>query len=169
MTHFDPVWLSTDEQIAALTEAYRGASLMTKMLGRFDLPDGVAHFRSAIMPWMRAPIVLVAQGKLEIDSHRIAFVPRPFRAFGWVVRDLRPDAAFEVPVPAITAVEPADVRSPVAQFFNIPFTRVRTTLPPPLDNILLCIGGRFSMPRIRERSIELRRALDALAPTSTAP
>jgi hypothetical protein len=30
---------------------------------------------------------------------------------------------------------------------------------PPLDNFLLCVGGRFAMPHIRRRSLELRKEL----------
>ena len=163
MTRFEPVWLSTDEQIAAVMRIYTEAPLAAKLLGTFDIPPGVARLHGVLMPWMRTPIAFVAEGKLKTDGQRIAFVPRPFRAFGWRVEGLRPDAAFDIPVSAITAIEPVDLRSPVGRFFDIPFTRIRTTLPPPLDNILLCVGGRISPAGVRARSLELRRELETLA------
>jgi hypothetical protein len=58
------------------------------------------------------------------------------------------------------------VGSPVAHFFDIPFTRIRTAHAPPLDNFLLCVGGRLSM-RIREQSIELRHELMRLVDRPT--
>lgn len=162
MTRFHPVWFSTDAQVAALTAAYRDASWSTKLLGTFDLPEGVAHLRGRLMPWMRMPLVCVAEGTLEVSDRAVAFSLTEMRLFGWALHGLRTDVAFQLPVSAIAAVEPADVSSPVVRFFNIPFTRLRTTRPPPLDNFLLCVGGRIAMPRIRERSIELRRTLGSL-------
>ena len=163
MTRIEPVWLSTDEQIAAVTRIYTEASLAAKLLGTFDIPPGVAHLQGVFMPWMRTPIAFVAEGKLKTDGERIAFVPKPFRAFGWRVEGLRSDAGFDIPVSAVTAIEPVDLHSPVGRFFDIPFTRIRTTLPAPLDNLLLCVGGRISPARVRERSMELRRELETLA------
>jgi hypothetical protein len=67
----------------------------------------------------------------------------------------------------LAAVEPADVGSPVAHFFDIPFTRIRTAHAPPLDNFHLCVGGRLSMPRIRKQSLELRHELVSLVDRPT--
>jgi hypothetical protein len=61
------------------------------------------------------------------------------------------------------AVERVHFRSPVAGLFDIPFTRVRTTHVGPTRDLLLCVGGRINMPRIRARSLELCRTLEAMA------
>jgi hypothetical protein len=160
--HFDLVWLSTDAQIAALTEAYRRATLATKLLARFDLPQDAAQMRSFLMPWTRLPLVFVAQGRLTVDERTVAFTPRIHRIFGWRLFGVRSDLWFQYSASELAAVEPADLGSPVAHFFDIPFTRIRTAHAPPLDNFLLCVGGRFSMPRIRKQSLELRRGLLSL-------
>jgi hypothetical protein len=157
--HFDLVWLSTDAQVAALMEAYRRATLATKLLGRFDLPHEAAHVRNFFMPWTRIPLVFVAQGGLTVDERTAAFTPRTRRIFGWRMFGVRSDLQFAYSTSELIAVEPADVRSPFAHYFDIPFTRIRTAREPPLDNFLLCVGGLFSMPRIRSRSLALRHEL----------
>jgi hypothetical protein len=168
MTRFNPVWLSTDTQIQALIEGYRKASWKQRILGNAEVPPGVAHLKGWLIPWMRVPLAFVAEGSLEVREDAISFTVTPLRAPGWTVRDVRPDVGFHLSTSEITAVEAADVSSPVGTFFNLPFTRLTTTRPPPLNDFLLCVGGRLSMPRIRERSYELRRALETLAPASTA-
>jgi hypothetical protein len=75
VAHFDLVWLSTDAQIGALTEAYRRVNLATKLLGRFDLPHDAAYVRSFLIPWARLPLVFVAQGRLTVDERTVAFTP----------------------------------------------------------------------------------------------
>ena len=159
MWHFDLVWLSTDAQIAALTAGYRRATLATKLLGRFDLPQDAAQMRSFLMPWARLPLVFVAQGRLTLDVRTVAFTPREHRLFGWQLFGVRSDLWFQYSASELVAVEPADMGSPVAHFFDIPFTRIRTAHAPPLDNFLLCVGSRFSMPRIRRQSLEMRQEL----------
>jgi hypothetical protein len=43
--------------------------------------------------------------------------------------------------------------------FDFPFARIRTTRPGPIDNFLVCVGGRLSMPHIRKSTQELQRRL----------
>jgi hypothetical protein len=159
VTHFELAWLSTDAQIATVTDAYRHASLPAKLLGTFDIPNDAAHARGVFTPWMRIPLIFVAQGGLTVDERAVVFTPRIQRLFGWRMHGVRSHLSFEYPGSELDAVEPADIQSPVAHFFNIPFTRIRTRHAPPLDNFLLCVGGRFAMPRIRKRSLELRQEL----------
>ena len=93
--HFDLVWLSTDAQIGALTEAYRRATLATKLLGRFDLPHDAAYVRSFLIPWARLPLVFLAQGRLTVDQRTVAFTPRTHRIFGWQMFGVRSDLWFQ--------------------------------------------------------------------------
>jgi hypothetical protein len=65
---FDWVWLSTDAQIAVLTNAYRSASLATNLLGRYDIPSGVAHVRGVLTPWARIPLAFVIEGELTVTD-----------------------------------------------------------------------------------------------------
>ena len=160
MTTFAPVWISTDEQLDRLQRAVANASLTTRLLGTYALPEGTAHLRGFFMPWMRMPVVLVSAGRATLTGSRFSFTAEPFRAFGWSVQNVRDDVAFAVNLASAT-IEPADVRSPFARLFDIPFTRVRTEEPGLAGNFLVCVGGRVSMPRIRSRSLELRTALMA--------
>lgn len=163
MKEYSPVWISTAEQLDRLDATYRAATLPAKLLGTFAIPEGTPHARGLLMPWTRVPLVCVAQGRLSLAGGRLAFAPTPFQAFGWLVRGTQRDLRWELGPSEIVAVEPADFSSPVARFFDIPFTRVRTGQPGLLGEFLLCVGGHVSMPKVRARSLELRRTLQAFA------
>ena len=163
---FAPVWLSTDEQLGALFTAYAGASIAMKLLGRFHFPPGTAHLRGLFMPWARAPLAFAAVGDLDVGPDLLEFSPRPYAVPGWRVRDLRGDIQFRLARADVLSVEPADMRSPVVRYFDIPFTRVRTARQGVVSNLLLCAGGRLSMGRVRARSMDLRAALKRFAAES---
>jgi len=161
-TNFAPLWLTTDEQLDRFQRSLANASLMTKLLGTYPLPEGTAHLRGVLIPWARVPVVIVSAGEATLAGSRFSYSPRPFRAFGWSARGLQDRLAFEVDLRGAT-VDPADFQSPFARMFNMPFTRVRTGQAGVAGNFLVCIGGRLSMSRIRSRSLELRAALVAAA------
>lgn len=163
MKEYSPVWISTAEQLDRLDAAYRAATLPGKLLGTFALPEGTSHLRGLLMPWLRLPLVFVAQGRLSLEGGRLAFAPTPFRPLGWLVRGVQHDLRWEIGPNEVAAVEPADFSSPVARLFDLPFTQVRTARPGLQGEFLLCVGGRFSTPKVRARSLELRRALQAFA------
>jgi hypothetical protein len=166
MTQFDPVWISTDAQIMALTRAYANGSLVTKLLGTYVLEPEVSHIRGILTPWMRMPLVFVAQGRLTVDTNQCEFIPQRRRMFGWRLRGGNPGLTFRFKASEIAAVSPADFQSPVAGLFDIPFTRLRTMHAGVTQDFLLCVGGRINMPGIRLRSLELRQALEALGTAS---
>ena len=161
--HFAPVWFTTDQQLVALAAAYGNASLLKRLLGTFRFPAGTAHIQGALTPWMRIPIAFVSAGDLDIVDNAIEYCPRPYRLFGWRVRNIKDGTHFRLQRAEVLAVEAADFSSPVAGRFDIPFTRLRTTRADGLDNVLLCIGGRLSMKHIRTRSHQFRAALQAFA------
>jgi hypothetical protein len=76
MTEFSPVWLSTEEQLRRLTEAYTEASVVQKSLGRFRLPSGTAHLQGWLMPWARVAIVYVARDVSRLPTLCSASEPR---------------------------------------------------------------------------------------------
>jgi hypothetical protein len=156
---FSPVWFSTDRQLATLAQVFESATLTAKLLGRFDIPAGCASIQSVSMPWTRVPLALQAQGAIALNERSLSFEPTSFRTFGWRVCSLMKDISFDLSPSDLVAVEPADFRSPFMRTFDLPFTRVRTSKPSPIDNFLLCVGGRIAMPRIRSRSRELRASL----------
>ena len=161
MTEFSPVWLSTEEQLRRLAEAYTQASVVQKSLGRFPLPSGTAHLQGWLMPWARVAIVYVAQGRLTIANTVLRFRAAPPRMFGWHVREVDSTLTFELTPQDIRTVEPFPLESPVARLFDLPLTRVRTTKPGLAQDFLVCVGGRVLIPRIRARSLELRAALES--------
>lgn len=170
MTEFSPVWVSSQEQLNRLADAYAKASLLQKSLGTFRLPPGTAHIRGLLMPWMRAAIVYVAQGHLTMAATTLRFRAVQPRVFGWQVRDVDSSLTFELTPTDIRAIEPFPFPSPVVRFFDIPLTRVRTTKPGLAGDFLICVGGRVRMPRIRARSLELRAALESFHRTGlTSP
>lgn len=155
MTEFSPVWLSTEEQLRRLADAYTQASLPQKLSGRYPLPSATAHLRGLLMPWMQIPIVYVSHGRLTI-ANTLRFRATPPRVFGWRVRDVDSTLTFELTPSDIRTVEPFTFPSPVARLFDLPFTRVRTTKPGLAHEFLICAGGRVLIPRIRAQSLELR-------------
>jgi hypothetical protein len=154
-----PVWFSKDRQLAALTQSWESATMISKLLGRFEVPADCASFQGIFTPWMQMPLALQAQGVLGLNETSLAFRQEPYRVFGWRVRTPLEDLSFNLFPNDVSAIEPADFRSPVMRTFDVPFTRVRTSKPSPIDNFLLCVGGRISMPRIRDRSRDLREKL----------
>jgi hypothetical protein len=156
---FSPIWLTSDRQLEGLAATYQSASLWSKMIGRYAPADDLTSVRGLFMPWMRAPTVMVAQGRLSLEDGKLAFRPNPYRAFGWATRGPHQQLAFELRSEEIVTMEWTDFRSPVLRAFDLPFVRLVTTRSDLLGNFLLCVGGRFSVPRIRENTRELGRAL----------
>lgn len=168
MTDFAPLWITTDEQLAWMQSSYQQASLATKMLGTYQVPPGRAYLRGLLVPWMRVPLIFVASGRGTVRGTRFEFTPRPHRVFGWLVRGTQDDLRFSLDLADVT-LEAADFASPVAATFDVPFTRVRSGAPGLLGNFLVCVGGMFSMPRVRARSLELRTALTTAAGQKPSP
>jgi len=160
---YPTVWLSSDRQLAALTDAYGSASLLQKLSGRFAFPDGTSYISNRIMWWMRCPLAFEAHGELRLDRGALSFRSRPPAIYGHRFFLSLPELGFELRADRVLAVEPADFASPVARLFNLPFTRLRTREPAPLDDFLLAVGGKWSIRRIRAESLQLRQQLQAWA------
>ena len=149
MTEFSSVWVSSEEQLRRLADAYTQASLLRKSVGNFRLPPGTAHFRGLLMPWMRVAVIYVAEGHLTITNSTLRFRAVQPRVFGWQVREVDSTLTFELTPTDIQTVEPSPFPSPVARLFDLPLTRVRTTRPGLAGDFLICVGGRVRIPRIR--------------------
>jgi hypothetical protein len=156
---FSPVWFSTDRQLAALAQSWESATMTSKLLGRFETPADCASLHGIIVPWMRVPTGLQAEGVMGLNQMSLSFRQEPYRVFGWRLDSPLKDLSFDLFPNDVSAIEAADFRSPVMRTFDVPFTRVRTSKPSPIDNFLVCVGARFSMPRIRSRSRDLREKL----------
>jgi hypothetical protein len=164
MTIFHDVWLSTDAQFDAVDDAFRVASPLTKLIGRYPIRPGAAWLRPLLTPWMRMPLVYVAAGDLEIGAGKIAFRSVKPHGFAMLRRNLWPDMAFELSAAQIGGVQPSDRKFPVNSAFELVWTRIRATAAAPLDNFLITTGGRNAlvMARYREQSLKLRDEITAL-------
>lgn len=159
MQSYDRVWISSEAQLRALAEAYGRASLFSRLLGRFSFPEGTAHLRGVLMPWMRAPLVYTSQGALTVSSDHVAFrAHRPF-IFGTVLKGVNEALAFDLTREDVIAVEEYRFSSPFAAFFDIPFTRVRTRLTSAAADFLICAASLVSPASTRARSAALRSDL----------
>ncbi|MGH9888383.1 MAG: hypothetical protein ACREBE_22805, partial [bacterium] len=106
MTEFSPVWLSTEEQLRRLADAYTQASLLRKAVGRFRFPAGTAHLDGVLMPWSRVPIVYVAEGRMSIANTALHFRAAPPQVFGWRVLEVDSTLRIELTPNDIQSVEP---------------------------------------------------------------
>ena len=155
----EPIWFSTDKQLNSLVSAYNSASLLTKLCGGFRIESEAASLRGLFFPWMRIPLGFVSQGKLSITDTEICYHAVPFRLLGWRTKNVKNDLSFSLTRANLLSVEPFDFKSPFMSAFDMPFTRIHSSLPSPLDEFLLCVGGKFNLARIHTRSRELREAL----------
>src|ERR1700733_9240759 len=80
---FSPVWFSTDRQLAALTQSWESTTMISKLLGRYELPADCASLRGTLMPWMQMPLGLQAQGVMGLAEGSFSFRQEPYRLFGW--------------------------------------------------------------------------------------
>jgi hypothetical protein len=156
---YAPVWFSSDRQMTALLQSFASATMTSKLLGRFKVPDDSPYLQHVLMPWHRLPIVLQAQGVVDLGETSLTFRPKPYRLLGHRVRNTLKDLSFDLHPTDVNAIEPADFRSPVSRILDLPFTRIRTSRPSPIDNFLLCVGGKIALPRIQSRSLELQNNL----------
>jgi len=167
---FYPVWLSTEEQLRRVAEAFTQASFVEKSLGRYRLPPGTAHARSLFMSWMRLPIAYVSQGRLTITNTALRFRAAPPQLFGWQVLEVDSTLTFELTPNDIQSVETYTFPSAAARLRlpGLQFTRVRITQPGLAPDFLICVGRRVGIPRIRSRSLELRAALESFSRAALA-
>ena len=62
---YSPVWFTNDRQLDGLVFAYKSSSLLSKIIGRLEMWDDLTSLRGLLMPWMRMPTVMMAQGELD--------------------------------------------------------------------------------------------------------
>jgi hypothetical protein len=156
---YSPVWFTNDRQLDGLVFAYKSSSLLSKIIGRVEMSDDLTSLRGLLMPWMRMPAVMMAQGELCLVDSEISFRPGTYKAFGWRIRGPYEHLSFDLRREDVVSIEVTDFKSPVWRAFDFPFARIRTTRPSPIDNFLVCVGGRLSMPHIRKNTQELQRRL----------
>jgi len=170
-THEPPqVWFSTERQFEAFRSAIAAGNWWRKFAGRYPIADGAAY--ASALPWMKTPLVLVARGELAITEAAISFSPVQGpswskRRYHNVVDGFRFEIALSdiisiVPEEAATASPTTDkMLSDLISKYSLPWTRVVTSRPAPLDEFFLAVGGRNrdAMQTYRELSLDLRNNL----------
>jgi hypothetical protein len=164
------VWFSTEHQFEAFRNAVSSGNWWRRIIGRYPIADGAAY--ASALPWMKTPLVLVARGELLITDTAIKFSPISGRA--WSNRryhNVMDEFRFEVPFSDIVSIAAEEV--PIASFttdevlsdlisrYWLPWTRVMTSRPAPLNEFFLAVGGRNrnAMQCYRELSLGLRDRL----------
>jgi hypothetical protein len=156
---YSPVWITNDRQLDGLVFAYKSSSLLSKLAGRLEVSDDLTTLRGLLMPWMRMPTVMIAQGELSLGVGDMAFRPGTYKSFGWRIRGPYERLSFDLRREDVVSIEVTDFKSPVMRAFDFTFARIRTTRSSPIDNFLVCVGGRLSMSRIRKNTQEMQRRL----------
>jgi hypothetical protein len=151
---FGPVWFSTDRQLSAVACSWESASIISKLLGKLEVPSDCAWIEGTSRA-QRFPLAMQAQGVINLNEKSLTFRAIPWHRVGWRGRGLLNDLCLDLFPKDVLKIEPADSPSPVMRVFEIPFTRILTSKPSPIDNFLLCIGGK----RMRRQSQELREKL----------
>jgi hypothetical protein len=108
-------------------------------------------------------MVLIANGRASINAQGLDFKSTPMILPGSKVNHLRTDLNFYLPAGELVSVERQTVTSPVMQYYNIPFTRIRSRSAGLLSDFLVCVGGSGPfMGKIKAKSEELFLALEKL-------
>jgi hypothetical protein len=89
----------------------------------------------------------------------LSFTACKFKSVGWRIRGPFEQIFFDLKREEVASIEATEFKSPVMRGYDFPFLRIRTNQPGPLDNFLICRGGRLSMPRVRKNTQELDRCL----------
>jgi|SRR5215468_6396176 len=170
---FSPIWVSTIEHQEAFSRLVHEASLAKKILGSYNLPTDFpqVHMLWGIFPVFRVPLVMIASGRLTVLGKMLQF-----EALAWgkldaiggnVYKNLQSDLKFELSGRELSQIERYENPRPFMAYYNLSWTRVRSTRMGLLSDILLAVGGRGpTMGRIRKRNADLFSALNRLADRS---
>ena len=159
------VWFSTKAQLDAFDDAFAKTSWLRKMMGRFRIPKGAAY--TTLGGWHRIPIVLLARGNIAFEEGLIRFTPFPSKnRYAKRDRNLLDDFSFEIKQTDLVLIEAFEPVDKVGLGWRLPWTRVVTTRPSPLNDFFLTIGGpnAYGMKSYREQALALRDKLQSSIP-----
>lgn len=155
---FGSIWVSSVEHLAVFQQAYERTSFVNRhLVGAYDLPEGFPFIRTFFgLPW-RAPLVFFAHGALEIEPNELQFRSTPLSLPMNFLYNIDKRLAFSIDSREIVAVEPYEFKSPVTDFFDIVFARVRTARADSrLSDVLLSLATKVPrMKTLRARNLEL--------------
>ncbi|MDE2112801.1 MAG: hypothetical protein KGJ79_16795 [Alphaproteobacteria bacterium] len=154
------VWFSTKAQLDAFDEAVARTSWLRKIVGRFRIPKGAAYTTLGV--WQRFPILLLARGRIAFEEGSIRFTPFPSKhRYAMRDRNLLDGFSFEMKQTDLVLIEAFEPIDKVGLGWGLPWTRVVTTRPAPLNEFFLTIGGpnAYGMKNYREQALALRDKL----------
>ena len=157
---FEPVWVSSAEHLQTFERAYRECSYVRLFAGAWKLPEGFPYVRGWMgIPW-RVPIVMFSSGQVRIEDRLLEFEAKPWRLPLNRLHHLRTDLRFTLTDEDITEVKAFEFASPIMRYYNLPFTRIRTTKGGELADFLLCVGGVGPlMGKVRAMNAEMSSRL----------
>jgi hypothetical protein len=175
---FDPVWVSSIQHMQTFASIFSSAVSKANIAGyefraygQYQIPDGFPYAVLQYSQWFgrlgrRYPLVMFAKGQLHVSFESIDFqskepsaLARFFLSAGLNEFNLRRDLSFRITWKDVTAIERyemPDIPSPTGNMFALPWSRVRTSRPDELSDVLLTVGGRGPfVGRLRKRGEEL--------------
>ncbi|HEY1012930.1 MAG TPA: hypothetical protein VGE07_09535 [Herpetosiphonaceae bacterium] len=157
----EPAWVSTIEHVERVGALIAQASWFAKLTGRYHLPKNLPYV-STMGPLgsSRMPMVMLANGALDVRPRQIAFRASPLRLSGVAAHGLDDGLAFALEAGEVLGIERYRGQSPLGDRFDLVFSRIVTRRPGMLGDFLLCVGGVGPrVDRVREQSQQLFVAL----------
>ena len=159
---FEPIWISSVSHLDAMHRIARSATMLKKLLGRFDCPDDFPHL---VMLWgllfyTKIPVVFFQYGVLTVEENSFLFQSKKPRVWGSKIGGAWPALEFRLNRAQITEVSSYRYPNPYMQYFNADWVRVTATEEVVGGDFLVCNGG-YRMGSIRAKT---RRLFDALKP-----
>lgn len=136
---FEPAWISSVEHLGAFHKIVGKASLLRRLFGRYEIPEGFPHVQMSLA--MRCPIVMFSAGRLAVAPDRIEFEATAPRGFsGRQYRALHLDLRFALTDDDVLSIEAYQDDAPI-RYYTMPFLRVKTIRSGELSDFLVCVGG----------------------------
>ena len=73
---FEPVWVSSVEHLRTFERIHRETSFLRRLVSGYRLPVGFPYVRLGLGHCV--PLVMFANGQLQIQDHQLDFESRPF-------------------------------------------------------------------------------------------
>jgi hypothetical protein len=108
---FEPVWVSSVEHLRTFERIHRETSFLRRLVSGYRLPVGFPYVRLGLGHCV--PLVMFANGQLQIQDHQLDFESRPWHVPLVRHHNLRTDWRFSLTAQDIIAVEPFEAISPV--------------------------------------------------------
>lgn len=162
---FEPVWISSIVHMETFHRVFRDSCIFQRILGIYRLPEGFPFTRGMFgIPW-RIPLVMYANGQIEIHNKSINFLSQPSKTPFHVRKNLLVDFEFVLNINDILSIKPYIATSPLASYFNLPFVQVLTKKGGELSDFLMCVGGLGPlMGKIKQKNMEFLKNLNETFP-----